>query len=224
MLPRLAVVVGLMLAFAASAAAATSPADVYRSAIAAAAARQSVHYVSVSNLGGAAERLVGDAALDRGIQRITFSQNGKTGHVTIVVVKAVAYVNGDTFALESYMGLTSAQAARYSGRWFHLEPPSGAYGVVSEAVRMGSFVSELQMPGPYTAAPAASFGGHRGTGVRSKVTRSGKTARLTLYVDAGTHLPVAQVVDGSNGRITTTLGRWNQHVSVTAPHGALAFH
>lgn len=224
MFPRLALVTGLLLALAATAAAATSPADLYRSAISAASAKLSVHYVSVSNLGGDSETMIGDAALDRGIQRITYSHGGKTGHVTVVVVKAVAYVNGDAFTLTNYMGLTGAQASRYAGRWFHLEPPNGAYAAVAEAVRMDSFVSELEMPAPYTAAPAASFGGHSGTGVRTTVSRNGKTAILTLYVAAGTHLPIAQVIGGSNGKITTTLGKWNERVTVAAPHGALAFH
>lgn len=224
MLPRLALAVALALGLAATAAAATSPSALYLSAIAAASAKHSVHYVSTSNLGGNSETMVGDAAIDRGIQRITFTHAGKTGHVTVVVVQAVAYVRGDAFTLRNYMGLTSAQSSRYAGRWFYLVPPSGAYGVVAEAVRMGSFVSELQMPGPYTAAPATTIAGQHVSGVRTKVTRSGKTATLTLYVAGGTHLPVAQVISGGNGKITTTLGRWNERVTVAAPSGALAFH
>lgn len=221
---RLAVVTALALAFAATSTAATSPADVYRAAIAAASAKLSVHYVSTSNLAGSSETMTGDAALDRGIQRITYSHGGTTGHVTVVVVKSVAYVRGDVFALTNYMGLTSAQASRYAGHWFFLKPPSGAYSVVAEAVRLGSFVDELEMPAPYTAAPKRTIGGRSVGGVRSKVTHSGKTAVLTLYVASGTNLPVAQAIDGSNGTITTTLGKWNERVTVAAPHGALAFH
>lgn len=224
MVSRLAAATALALAFAATSAAATSPADVYRAAIAAASAKLSVHYVSTSNLAGSSETMVGDAALDRGSQRITYSHGGTTGHVTVLVVKSTAYVRGDAFALTSYMGLTSAQAARYAGRWFFLKPPGGAYSVVAEAVRLGSFVNELQMPAPYTAAPKKTIGGRSVGGVRSKVTRAGKTATLTLYVASGTNLPVAQVIEGSIGKITTTLGKWNERVAVVAPHGALAFH
>jgi hypothetical protein len=224
MLPRLAAVSILVLALAATAAAATSPVDVYRAAIIAAGAQKSVHYVSTSNLGGSHETIVGDAAGDRGIQRISFSRAGTTGHVTVIVAKTTAYVRGDAFTLRSYMGLTGAQVSRYAGRWFALKPPSGAYVVVSEAVRMGSFVGELTMPGPYTAVSATRFAGRSVTGVRSKVTRSGKTATLTLYVGSGSPLPVAQLIAGSSGKVTTTLSRWNERVSVVAPRGALAFH
>jgi hypothetical protein len=224
MLHRLVLATILLLAVATTAAAATSPGDTYQAAIVALGTQHTVHYVSTSNLGGDAETMVGDAARDRGIQRITYSHAGTTGHVTVLVVKTTAYVHGDAFALTSYLGLTSAQAARYSGRWFYLRPPGNAYATVAEAVRMGSFVDELLMPGPYTVAPVKSFAGKRYTGVRTKLTRSGQTAVVSLYIAAGTHLPVAQVIEGSTGKITTTLGKWNERVSLTAPHGALGFH
>jgi hypothetical protein len=179
--------------------------------------------VSTSKIGGDAETMVGDAARDRGIQRITYSHAGETGHVTVLVVRTTAYVRGDTFTLTKYLGLTDAQAARYTGRWFSLKPPSGAYAAVAEAVRMGSFVDELLMPGPYRNAPAATFGGRRFAGVRTKLVRAGRTALVSLYVASDTKLPVAQVIEGSTGKITTTLGRWNERVSLAAPHDALPF-
>jgi hypothetical protein len=224
MVTRLLAAVGALVFVATAAAAETSPGDVYRAAIVAAGSQHTVHYVSTSNIGGDAETMVGDAARDRGIQRITYSHAGTTGHVTVLVVRTTAYVRGDTFTLTKYLGLTAAQAARYTGRWFYLRPPSGAYAAVAEAVRMGSFVNELLMPGPYTAAPAASFGGKRFAGVRTKLTRSGRTALVSLYVAPDTRLPVAQVIEGSTGKITTTLGRWNERVTLAAPHGALPFH
>ena len=225
MLPRLAAFVAvLVLAPAAAAAAATSPAGVYGAAIVAAEAQKSVHYVSTSNLAGNRETIVGDAAVDRGVQRITFTHAGTTGHVTVIVAKTVAYVRGDAFTLRNYMALTSAQVSRYAGRWFSLRSPNLAYAVVAEAVRMRSFVNELTMPGPFTAVPTTIVGGHRVTGVRSKVTHAGKTALLTLYVASGSPLPVAQVIEGSNGKVTTMMTHWNERVSIVAPRSALAFH
>jgi hypothetical protein len=222
---RLLLVAVLVLGVAGTAAASTTtPRDTYRAAIIAAGAKKSVHYVSVSNLGGAKETMVGDAALDRGSQRITYSQGGKTGHVVVLVVASTAYVKGDSFALSDYLGLTAAQASRYAGKWFSLKPPGGGYAVVAEAVRMQSFLEELLMPAPYTVAPPVTIGGKRATGVKSTVTRSGETATLLLYVVSGSPLPVAQVAHGSSGTITTTLSRWNAPVTVTAPRGAVAFH
>lgn len=225
MVTRLLAGVLLALVWAAAATAAeTAPGDVYRAAIVAAGSQHTVHYVSKSNIGGDAETMVGDAARDRGIQRITYTHAGTTGHATVLVVRTTAYVRGDTFSLTKYLGLTSAQAARYTGRWFYLKPPTSAYAAVAEAVRMGSFVDELLMPGPYTAAPDASFGGKRRHGVRTKLTNNGQTALVSLYIADDTKLPVAQVIEGATGKITTTLGKWNERVSLAAPHGALAFH
>jgi hypothetical protein len=221
---RLAGAVLLFLALAATAAAATTPADTYRNAIQAAAAKSSVHYVATSNIAGNDEVIVGDAALGRGIQRITFTKGGTTGHVTVLVVSSTAYVRGDAFTLVSFLGLTSAQATQFAGRWFYVKPPNGAYRAVAQDVSLQSFVVDLIMPAPYTTAPATTIAGHKVTGVRSRLKSNGKTATITLYVGAGSPLPVAQVEQGPNGKVTTTLSRWNEHVSVTAPTGALAFH
>ncbi len=205
------------------AAAATSPATVYHVAVVSASAKRSVHYVATSNLGGDREVMVGDAGPDRGIQRITFSRAGSTGHVTILVVAGKAYLRGDVFTLETYLGLTKAQAARYHGKWFVIAPPSGAFAPVSEAVRMPSFVGELLMPPPYTPALATTIGGRRVTGVASRFTRSGRSAVVTLYVTAASPLPYAQVEEGQTGRVTTIMSRWNEPVHVAAPAVALPF-
>jgi hypothetical protein len=209
---------------AATAAAATTPKETYRAAIIAMGGKKSVHYVATSKLGGDVETMVGDAALDRGVQRITYTHGGTTGNVTVVVVGTAAYVHGDRFALVQYMGLTAEQASRYAGKWFVVKAPTHAFAVIGEAVTFRSFVDELLMPGPYTAAPAATVAGKYAVGVRSTVTRSGEKATLTLYVAAGSPLPVEQVAKGSSGTITTTLARWNEKVAVAAPAGALAFH
>src|SRR5207249_4872423 len=82
-----------------------------------------------------------------------------------IVAANTAYLRGDRFTLQAYLGLTAGQASRFAGRWFFLKPPSGAYAVVAEAVRLQSFVAELRMPAPYTTAPATTIGGKHVTGV-----------------------------------------------------------
>ncbi len=221
---RLAGAVLLLLSLAATAAAATSPSDVYRNAIQAAAAKSSVHYVAASTIAGNGEVIVGDAALGHGIQQITFTKNGTTGHVTVVLAANTAYVRGDAFTLVQFLGLTQAQASQLDGKWFFLKPGNGAYRAVAQDVSLQSFVVDLLMPAPYAAVPATTIAGHRVTGVRSHVKSGSKSATVTLYVGAGSPLPVAQVEQGPNGKITTTLSRWNERVSVTAPTGAVAFH
>jgi hypothetical protein len=209
---------------AAVAVAATSPATLYHSAVVAASAKRSVHYVATSTLGGDREVLVGDAGPDRGSQRVTFTHAGRTGRVAISVVANKAYLRGDAFALQAYVGLNAAQVAKYAGRWFVIAPPSGAFGAVAEAVRMPSFVAELLMPAPYTPALAATLAGRRVTGVASRFSRNGKSAVVTLYVAGGSPLPFAQVAKGPAGTVTTIMSRWNEPVRVAAPAGTLPFH
>ena len=221
---RLAGAVILVLSFAGTAAAATSPDDVYRNAIQSAAAKNSVHYIASSNISGNAEVIVGDAALGHGIQQITFTKNGRTGHVTVLLAATKAYVRGDAFTLVQFLGLTPAQASQFTGKWFFLKPGDAAYRSVAQDVSLQSFVVDLVMPAPYTATPATAIGGRKVTGVRSHVKVGNRLVTVTLYVGAGSPLPVAQIEQGANGKITTTLSRWNERVSVTAPQGAIAFH
>ena len=183
-----------------------TPTDVYHAALKSAAGQRSVHYVAASKLGGNTEVMVGDAAV-----------------VTVIVAANTAYVRGDRFTLQAYLGLTAGQASRFAGRWFFLKPPSGAYAVVAEAVRLQSFVAELRMPAPYTTAPATTIGGKHVTGVKSHEVVRGQRATIVLYVAAGSPLPVAQIGSGAAGKITTTLGPWNTPVAVSAPKGAVAF-
>jgi hypothetical protein len=72
---------GLGAAFlaAASAPASTSPSQLLASALAAARAQTSVHYVTTQTSRGRAVRIVGDAARDRGIQRITYRNGARVG-------------------------------------------------------------------------------------------------------------------------------------------------
>jgi hypothetical protein len=210
---RILLVAAVFLVFALGAAAATDPATTYAQALLKARTQTSVHYVSTSAIGGDRERMVGDAARDRGVQRIAYTHAGRTGNVEVRVVANTAYVRGEAPVLQSFLGLTPAQAQRLGGKWFFLKPPSGAYAAVAEAVRLDSWVAELAMPAPYTAVAH---------GVRSRTTRSGKTATITLYVDAKS-LPAKQVATGPTGTITTVIGRWNAKVSVAAPPGAVAF-
>ena len=185
----------------------------------AAALEKSVHYVSASNIAGNGERIVGDAGLGRGIQQITFTKGAKTGHLTVVVVGQTVYVKGDAFTLVDFLGLTSAQSARYSDRWFFIKGPSRAYAIVAEAVEFRSFVRDLLMAEPLTASPQTSFAGKHAVGVRS----SSKDRTVDLFVGDDTPLPLGQVDKRSQGTITTTLSHWNEDVVLGAPKGALAF-
>ena len=217
---RFVLVAALALAAAVPAAAGTAktPVQLYTGALTAARAQHSAHYIAVSSFGGRTVTIVGDAARDRGIQKITVKQGTQVGHVTVTVVSNIAYVRGDAATLKSYMGFTPADATKYGGRWLSIKPSQPRFAPVAEAVRLLSTINELQMPPPFTTLPTTTVAGQRVNGVRSKFTQAGHDVTETLYVRAsGPPLPVRQVATATGIAVSTTFSRWNEAVHVTAP-------
>ena len=217
--------VALLLAAGAAAAAfaVQSPSRLQASILAAAAAKKSVHYV-VTNHATTSGRMVCDVARDRGIQRITFTKGGATGHVTVLVVDRTAYIRGDAFALHAYMGFTSAQASQYHGRWIAIPHGFPSYATVAAGVTLASVVHELKMSGSSLVRVAGKLGGDAVIGVRRTGTVSGLQTIETLYAQAhGAPLPVeqTQVAPAKGYRDTTTLSRWNEPVRVVPPANAV---
>lgn len=168
--------------------------------------------------------MVCDVAKDRGIQRISFTKGGTTGHVTVLVVNRTAYIRGDAFALHTYMGFTSAQASQYHGRWIAIPHGFPSYATVAAGVTLASVVHELEMTGSSLRRVAGTFGGHAVVGVRRTGKVSGLQTIETLYAQAhGAPLPVAQiqVAPAKGYRDTTTLSHWNEPVRVAPPTNAV---
>src|SRR5437773_10215969 len=80
--------------------AASSPLALLARIIATARAQHSVHYVSTAQLGTTRVVQVADVAAATGIQRISYTKSGTTGHVTVIVSAHRAYVRGDAFRSE----------------------------------------------------------------------------------------------------------------------------
>ena len=206
---------------AAPAAASVPPDRLVSSALAAARAQRSVHYVTAAVSSTVNIRMVCDAALDRGIQRITYVKAGKSGHVTVLVVANTAYVRGDAFVLANYMGFSGAAARRFAGRWIKIPHTAPGYPTVSAAVRLRSTIKELALPRPLVALPESMLNGQRVIGIRNTSMASGHRVTNTLYVRAaGLRLPVAEVTRGGGNRFSVTFSKWNHTVNVSAPTGA----
>src|SRR4051812_21401884 len=177
---RLLVVALATLVVPLAAAAATDPDTVYRTTFKNANARHSVHYVS--SAGGSS--IVGDAGRTEGVQYVTFTENGKTGHAEIRVVANTAYVRGDAFTLQNYMGVPAIDAAASAWKWLYLKPTDQGFATVAQAVRIGSLLSAVAAPGPHRSIPH---------GVRSVVKTGGGTTTTTMYVNS-VPLPVKVVI------------------------------
>jgi hypothetical protein len=216
-----AALVGALYVLAGPAAASVSPDQLLSSALAAARAQRSVHYVTEAVSPTVSVRMVGDAALDRGIQRITYRKGGKSGHLTVLVVADTAYVRGDAFVLASYMGFSRAEARRLAAHWLKIPHTARSYPTVSAAVRLRSTIKEIALPRPRVALPESELNGHQVIGIRNTSTASGHRLMRTLYVRAaGLRLPVAEVQRGGGNRISVTFSNWNKPVDVSAPTGA----
>jgi hypothetical protein len=191
-----------------AAGAARSPAATQRAVIAAARAKGSAHYVSHQSLGGATVTQVADVAADRGIQRITFTANGRTGHVTVVVVNGAVYVRGDAFTLRSYQGFTASEAQSDAGVWVLIPESSRLYRATAADVTTTTFVDDLQLGGRLAAAGRNALSGTASGGVPG-----------TLSYAAG--LPVKEVVrPTSGGSASVVMSRWGEPVNITAPKAA----
>jgi hypothetical protein len=204
------------------AALALSPAQLLTSSLAAARAQHSVHYVGTVTAAGLSSTTVGDAAVDRGVQYVTYRAGGRTGHVTVRVVANTAYVKGDAFALGTYVGLSAAQVTKYAGKWILVPHTSSAFKSIAAAVRLGSTIDELELAPPLTNTGTTTRHSQRVIGIRGRETQSGVAATATLYVRAtGTHLPVEEVASEGQLRVSVVFSNWNERVSVSAPAGAV---
>jgi hypothetical protein len=211
LLPLLA---GAALLAAPASFAAQSPAAFSASVHAAAKQQRSVHYVSSSRSGRTSVTIVGDAARDHGIQRITFRIASTTGHATVIVAASVAYLRGDRFTLARFIGFKAAAATDYAGVWIRIPPTSAAYTAIAAAVTLDSAIDELGPRGTLTFVPAAP--GLRA--VRGTVLRGGAKVLDTVYARASSApLPVKEVVTRPGFVASNVFSRWNRPVRMSVP-------
>lgn len=209
-----------------SAGAASSPTSLRAAILKAVSARHSVHYVVVDTGKGYRTSMVSDVAVDRGIQRITVIRSGRTGHVTVLVIKSTVYFRGDAFGLHSYMALTTGQASRYAGRWLSIGKTSPVFASVAADVTFASFASHL-LPQHHLVLANTTVGGRKLIGVRGVSVEEGVTLFESVFAPArGVALPVeaTAVVHGPHGGSgRTSMSHWNEAVHLTAPAHSIQF-
>jgi hypothetical protein len=220
----LALVVAAAAVAALAALAATQSAKQLRAAmLAAASSRHSVHYVSFGTSAGHTIQMVADVGRGRGIQRITFKSNGKSGPATVLVVRRSAYIRGNDFTMRSFFGFTPAQAARYAGKWISVPATSGAYSGLAADATFASFLSDL-LPSRHLAVVRATVAGKTSVGLRGTVLQGGEKLVETVYAPAhGAPLPFESkaVAPGHPGTSVTRMSRWNEPVQLAAPAHAV---
>jgi hypothetical protein len=202
--------------------AAQSPRALRASIFATARKQHSLHYVERGAAGRVLrQRIVADVAGNRGIQRITFTIQGKKGVFTVIVVNRIAYVRGNAYALRVNLGLTTAQAAPYSGRWISVPPANARYKNLAASVTLPSFLHDIYPRAPL-ALVTTSIGGRKVTGVRGTNREPGVRFVEAVFPDSKLRPLGVSDVDASKGFIDgIRISRWNERVHVTAPAGAV---
>ena len=166
-------------------------------------AQHSAHYVTATVSGATRVVIAGDVATTQGMQAITFTQNARTGHVAVLVIDDTAYFRGDAFALQAFMGVPAANAAKYAGRWVRVPKSATQYAAVAAGATLPSFSASLGVNGTVRK-------------VEGGLTITTNTGSLRLFLRPN-HLPTRETGRGSGGTLAMTIGGWNTPVRVAAP-------
>lgn len=204
--------------------AAASPKALRAAILKADLAKHSVHYVSVSTAsGGRHARDVADVGRTSGIQRVTFSQNGKTGRQTTLVIHSTGYLHGDAFALHA-MGFPNSFVSRYAGKWISIPHTSPLYAPLAQDVTLGSFARN-GLPRTHLTVVGGTIAGKPMRGLRGTAPASEGGGTLTVYVPTSGPPLTSEgtlVIRGAHaGTAHVTVSRWNEPVHVHAPAHAV---
>jgi hypothetical protein len=180
-----------------------NPSVLLAAMLAAVHAQHSVHYVSTTTSGTTKVVIVADVAQTTGTQQITFTQAGKTGHVSVRVVNNTAYFRGDAFALRAFMGVPDANAQRYGGNWVRVPRTAKQYVSVADDVTLPSFAASLGIDGTVTK-------------IKGGLSITTPTGGVKLLLGPN-HLPTRETAKATGGTLAMTASRWNEPVHVDVP-------
>jgi hypothetical protein len=203
---------------------AQSAQSLYNAAIKAATSR-GVHFQSLATQSGTTLAVTGDTGANAGAQNVTVSKGSVVEHVSAQVIGTTGYIQGNASALRNVIGLTSAKADKYAGKWLSFPTSNQGLNTLVAGLKNSDVAAELQMSGPYTYGTAQTVAGHHALAIKGTVTdQSGAKIPVTLYVpSSGTALPLEQVTNpgtskgSSNIHSSVTFTRWGEKVTQTAP-------
>lgn len=205
--------------------AATKSAESEYQAAVKAATNETVHFNTDVVQGNVTLHQSGDAGDTSGSQSLTI-HNGKTvEHMTAEVAGQTGYVNGNSVALHNIIGLTTAQAKKYSGKWLSFPMSNSTLAQLAAGLLRSQVATELSFSGPYTFASDATVNGQSATAIKGSVsTDNGGSVSEILYVpSSGKPLPIEEVTNpGAKAHASTVHGtvsfsNWGEHVTVSAP-------
>jgi hypothetical protein len=200
---------------------------VVAASLAALKAGRAVHITISTVLSNGSITYSDDATADGGRQYITLSTGG---HVTVLYVGGVGYVQGDAQGLAGFMDVPLSQAQSLAGQWIAVHPGQelggSSYADIIAGITLSSVASEIALDAPLTLTAPATVAGQRAIGVQGHPPASEQlpaSARVTLDVTAAGSRPLRETVVASGGfTSTTTFSDWGESVPLSAPQHPIA--
>jgi hypothetical protein len=168
-----------------------------------------------------------DATASGGRQVITID---RTGHVTILFIAGVGYVQANAAGLAGLFELPQPQADQFAGQWIALRPGdklgASTYADVTAGITLSSVATELAPSGTPTLAAPATVAGQRVVGVQTPLRAGSQlpaTARNVLYMTDNSLLrPVlSEVTNAGSYKYQVSFSHWGEALHLTAPANAV---
>jgi hypothetical protein len=204
-----------------------TPAQVLASASHAASRAGTAHYVLVEKASNQTQTITGDASSTEGHQVVT---TGRL-HVEVVLVRGVAYVEGDAGGLGTALGLPGLLAVRYANQWITVRSSDTPYASIVQALTLNGTISQLRPTGRLRLTGEAIIGGRSAIGVGGGLPgqpQAGVTGSTTLYVASSRptvplKFMIQATVKGQHLEDVATFTQWGTPLHLSAPTGGVAF-
>ena len=203
-----------------------SASQVVALAMAAAAAKGSVHFVSTDTGTGGPGGSTFDVSRNTGKQTVS---GATSGSASFVVISGVAYVQADATFLQNSFGFPANAASTYAERWISFQSTDTGYQQVVDGDTLASAMTDSTPSGTLTLRGASTIDGEHvlavSGGLPANLSGSGATGSLVLYVSSTSpFLPVKVVergtVSGQSGTTTIVFSNWGEDVVALAPTNA----
>ncbi|MGA2529267.1 MAG: hypothetical protein ABSG36_08925 [Acidimicrobiales bacterium] len=198
--------------------------QIVAAALAATKTQSSFHFVEVASTTASSVSIVGDVGSSSGEQRITVSESGESGHITLLLADKTAYFSGDTFGLEGFTGMSKADATPLAGKWIAVPSSNSTFSALSASLAVKTAAAQLvSLTGTLTRGKASTELGHKAIAVKAAEKNKSGSLALTMYVaTTGAALPIrvegtTQATGSAARSITATFSNWGEKLNLSAP-------
>jgi hypothetical protein len=164
-----------------------------------------------------------DSAATGGRQVITVQ---KTGHMTILLIQGVGYVQANLPAMEGFFGLPQLQAGQYAGKWIVIRPGEklgeSTYDDITAGITLQSVASGQMAEGsPLSLVKPTTIDGQPVDGLQAPAAASNAlpaSVQQVLYVsDNSMRRPVLIQWHGGGVTGSVSFSKWHETLRLTAP-------